>query len=210
MSFESASRDVVMAVTGASGALYARRLLQCLADCGMQVHLVVSPLGRRLLADELDIRELTVEALLGREDSRVTLYSYRDVGAKIASGSFLTRGMVVCPCSSNTLGEIASGIGSNLISRAAAVTLKESRRLIVVHREMPLSAIELENMQRLQRAGGIICPAAPGFYLLPRTIDDLVDFVVGKVLDLLGVAHGLNTRWQPAPEIETKPLVDEE
>lgn len=210
MPVDAASRDVVLAITGASGALYARRLLQCLADGDMQVHLILSPLGRRLLADELDIRTPTVEALLGRSDPRVTMYPYRDVGAKIASGSFLTRGMVVCPCSSNTLGEIASGIGSNLISRAAAVTLKEARRLIVVHREMPLSAIELENMQRLQRAGALICPAAPGFYLLPKTIDDLVDFVVGKVLDLLGVPHELNTRWQPGPEVEAEPLMDEE
>lgn len=189
-----------MAITGASGALYAQRLLQCLSDSGLRTHLVISPLGRRLLADELDIRTPSVEALLGRSDPSVTMYPYRDVGAKIASGSFLTRGMIVCPCSSNTLGEIASGIGGNLISRAAAVTLKESRRLVVVHREMPLSAIELENMQRLQRAGAVICPAAPGFYLLPRTIGDLVDFVVGKVLDLLWVPHGLNTRWQPGPE----------
>ncbi|MBL8879560.1 MAG: UbiX family flavin prenyltransferase [Phycisphaerales bacterium] len=194
------SRDVVMAITGASGGLYAQRLLQSLADSQMHTHLVVSPLGRRLLADELDIQALSVEALVGRSAPNVTLYPYRDVGAKIASGSFLTRGMVVCPCSSNTLGEMASGIGSNLILRAAAVTLKESRRLVVIHREMPLSAIELENMQRLQRAGAIICPAAPGFYLLPRTIGDLVDFVVGKVLDLLWVPHGLNTRWQSAPE----------
>lgn len=189
-------RDIVMAITGASGGVYAQRLLQCLVDAGLHTHLIVSPLGRRLLADELDIHTLTVEALVGRHASNVTLYPYRDVGAKIASGSFLTRGMVVCPCSSNTLGEMASGIGSNLILRAASVTLKEARRLVVVHREMPLSPIELENMQRLQRSGAIICPAAPGFYLLPRTIADLVDFVVGKVLDLLWVPHTLNTRWQ--------------
>jgi 4-hydroxy-3-polyprenylbenzoate decarboxylase len=101
----------------------------------------------------------------------------------------------VCPCSSNTLGAIAAGTGDNLISRAAAVTLKEARRLILVPREMPLSPIEIGNMQRLSRAGVILCPASPGFYLLPKTVDDLVDFVVGKLLDLLGIAHELNVRW---------------
>jgi len=103
--------------------------------------------------------------------------------------------MVICPCSSNTLGSVASGLGDNLISRAAQVTLKEARRLIIVHREMPLSHIDLSNMLRLQAAGAIICPANPGFYMAPKTIGDLVDFVVGRVLDLLHVPHTLNVRW---------------
>lgn len=187
-----------MAITGASGALYAQRVAQGIVASGAHLHLVVSPLGRRLLFDELGIRRATIAALLGEPAANATLYQYNDVGAKIASGSFLTDGMVICPCSSNTLGAVAGGAGSSLITRAAAVTLKECRRLVVVHREMPCSIIELENMVRLARAGAIICPANPGFYLLPRSVGDLVDFVAGKVLDLLGLPHQLHTRWDPA------------
>lgn len=187
-----------MAITGASGALYAQRLAQCVVESGAHLHLVISPLGRRLLFDELGIRRVTIESLLGRPAANATLYSYQDVGARIASGSFLTDGMVICPCSSNTLGAVAAGTGGSLITRAASVTLKEARRLIIVHREMPCSPIELENMLRLSRAGAIICPANPGFYLLPQTVGDLVDFVVGKVLDLLSIPHGLHTRWSPS------------
>jgi 4-hydroxy-3-polyprenylbenzoate decarboxylase len=191
-------KQIVMAVTGASGAPYARRLAQLIVDGGAHLHLVVSPMGSRLLADELGIKKVSLETLLGRPVTGATLYSYRDVGAKIASGSFLTDGMVVCPCSSNSLGAIASGIGDNLISRAASVTLKEARRLILVTREMPVSQIEIANMLRLSQAGAIICPASPGFYLLPKTVDDLIDFVVGKLLDLLDIPHTLSTRWEGA------------
>ena len=199
-----------MAITGASGALYARRLAQCITDADAHLHLVVSPLGQRLLHDELGLHKYSIEALIGRPVANATLYNYRDVGAKIASGSFLTDGMVICPCSSNTLGAVASGIGGSLITRAASVTLKEARRLILVHREMPISQIELENMLRLSRTGAIICPAAPGFYLLPRTVGDLVDFVVGKVLDLLNIPHSLHTRWDPSAGTAALPeAVDE-
>ncbi|MGE0479551.1 MAG: UbiX family flavin prenyltransferase [Phycisphaerae bacterium] len=203
-------KQIVMAVTGASGAPYARRLAECVVESGAHLHLVVSPLGRRLLSDELGVRRAGVAELIGRPAPNATWYTYRDVGAKIASGSFLTDGMVVCPCSSNTLGAIAAGTGSSLVTRAAAVTLKEARRLILVHREMPLSAIELENMLRLSRAGAIICPANPGFYLLPKTVGELVDFVVGKVLDLLGIAHPLHTRWDPARAAGAPPCDEDE
>jgi 4-hydroxy-3-polyprenylbenzoate decarboxylase len=186
-----------MAITGASGAAYARRLAECIVASGAHLHLVISPHGRQLLHDELGLRRFGLADLLGREVPNATLYPYNDVGARIASGSFLTAGMVVCPCSSNTLGAIANGLGDNLINRAATVTLKEARRLVLVPREMPLSQIEIANMLRLSQAGAILCPAAPGFYLLPQRIEDLVDFVVGKVLDLLGLAHDLHTRWQP-------------
>lgn len=191
-------KQIVLAITGASGAPYARRLAQLIVDGGAHLHLIVSPMGARLLADELGIREPGMEALLGSTAANATMYAYRDVGAKIASGSFLTDGMVVCPCSSNSLGAIASGIGDNLIARAAAVTLKESRRLILVPREMPVSQIEITNMLRLSQAGAMICPASPGFYLLPKSVDDLIDFVVGKLLDLLDIPHQLNTRWDGA------------
>ena len=189
------SSEIVVAVTGASGGPYALRLLDCLEAAGRNVHLIVSPLGRRLLADECGVTRLDSESLIGRASSLIRLYNYQDVGCALASGSYLPAGMVICPCTSNTLGAIASGLGDNLITRAAHVTLKESRRLVLVHREMPLGAIDLENMLRLQRAGAIICPAAPGFYMRPESVGDLVDFVVGKVLDLLGVEHSLKTRW---------------
>jgi 4-hydroxy-3-polyprenylbenzoate decarboxylase len=191
------SKQIVVAVTGASGAIYARRLLECLAAGGTSLHLVISPHGRQLLSDELDLSDPTPTALVGpRCAERVTIHAYKDLASPLASGSFLTDAMIVCPCSSNTLADVAAGSGANLISRAAAVHLKESRRLIVVPRESPASPIEIENMLRLSRAGAIICPASPGFYMRPRTIEDLVDFLVGKLCDLVGVSHGLNTRWR--------------
>ncbi len=190
-------KQIVMAVTGASGAIYARRLAQELVAADVHLHLVLSPAGVRVLAEEIGLREASVAGLIGRPPENATLYPYRDVGARIASGSFITDGMVICPCSSNTLAAVAAGLGDNLIWRAAMVTLKEARRLVLVPREMPLSQIELANMLRISQAGGIICPASPGFYLQPRAIEDLVDFVVGRVLDLLGVPHALRTRWQP-------------
>lgn len=193
------SKQIVVGVTGASGAAYARRLLQCLAAGGADVHLVISPHGRQLFADELDISDPAPAILVGETAARsIHAYAYRDVGARLASGSFLTDGMIVCPCSSNTLGDIASGTGANLISRAAAVHLKEARRLVLATREMPVSRIELENMLRISSAGGIICPASPGFYMKPKSVEDVIDFVVGKLCDLVGVPHNLNTRWSPS------------
>ncbi len=202
------AREIVVAVTGASGGPYALRLLDVLEHAGANVHLVVSPMGKRLLADECDVARLEVEPLLGRPSERLTIYNYRDVGCRLASGSYLTDGMVICPCSGNTLGAVAAGVGDNLISRAAQVTLKEARRLVLVHREMPLSGIDLENMLRVQRAGGIICPANPGFYLHPRSVQDIVDFVVGRIVDLLGVPHRLHVRWDKPPAGKRK--ADEE
>jgi 4-hydroxy-3-polyprenylbenzoate decarboxylase len=199
-------KELVVAITGASGAPYAQRLLHLLAEQPLHVHLVISPLGRRVLLDELGLSRITLPALFGRADPAATLYSHRALEARIASGSFLTDGMVICPCSSHTLASVAAGLGDNLVTRAAMVTLKESRRLILVPREMPLGQIELANMLRISQAGGIICPACPGFYLRPQTTSDLVDFVVGRVLDLLGLPHALHTRWDPAraPEPPTE------
>jgi 4-hydroxy-3-polyprenylbenzoate decarboxylase len=189
--------DIVTAITGASGALYAQRLLQGLVTAGVNVHLVVSPLGRRLLHDELGMETVDLAALAGTDGHSITLYNYNDVGSLLASGSFLHQGMVIVPCSSNTLAEVACGLGDNLISRAAAVTLKERRRLILVHREMPLSPIDINNYKILSDAGVILAPANPGFYLNPSSVGDIVDFVAGKVMDLLGVPHALETRWNP-------------
>lgn len=193
-------KQIVVGITGASGALYARRTIQLLACAGVHTHLVVSPLGQRLLHDELGMESIDPAALLSPPLPRggvapITLHHYRDVGAPIASGSFPHDGMVVVPCSSNTLSAVATGSQQNLLHRAAAVTLKERRRLVLVHRESPLTLIDIRNMEQATLAGAVICPASPGFYMLPRSIDDLVDFVVGRVLDLLGVEHGLKVRW---------------
>ena len=189
--------DIVTAITGASGALYAQRFIQGLVAAGERVHLVVSLLGRRLLHDELGMETVDLTALAGTDRHAITLYNYNDVGAKLASGSFLHDGMVIVPCSSNTLAEIAHGLGDNLISRAAAVTLKERRRLVVCHREMPLSPIDVNNYKALSDAGVILAPANPGFYLNPATVGEIVDFVAGKLLDLIGVKHAFDTRWDP-------------
>jgi 4-hydroxy-3-polyprenylbenzoate decarboxylase len=189
--------DIVTAITGASGALYAQRFIQGLVAAGVKVHLVVSPLGRRLLHDELGMETVDLPALAGTKDHTVTLYNYNDVGAKLASGSFLHDGMVIVPCSSNTLAEVAHGLGDNLISRAAAVTLKERRKLVLAHREMPLSPIDVNNYKVLSDAGVILAPCNPGFYLNPATVGEVVDFVAGKLLDLVGVSHSFDTRWDP-------------
>jgi len=127
--------------------------------------------------------------------ANLTLHHYRDVGASIASGSFGHDGMVIIPCSSNSLSAVACGSAQNLLHRAAHVTLKERRKLVLVHRETPLSLIDIRNMAHATEAGAIICPANPGFYMLPQSIDDVVDFVVGRVLDLLNVPHDLDVRW---------------
>jgi flavin prenyltransferase len=192
-----AGMDIVTAITGASGAAYAQRFIQGLVLAGVNVHLVVSPLGRRLLHDELGMETVDVDALAGIRPHAVTLYNYNDVGSKLASGSFLHDGMVIVPCSSNTLAEVAHGLGDNLISRAAAVTLKERRKLVVAHREMPLSPIDVNNYKVLSDAGVILAPTNPGFYLNPSTVGEVVDFVAGKLLDLVGVAHAYDTRWDP-------------
>jgi 4-hydroxy-3-polyprenylbenzoate decarboxylase len=185
-----------VAVTGASGAVYARRFIQCLVEAGVELHLICSPNGKRLLRDELGISKVDSSSLIGRESDRLVVQPYGDIGCKLASGSFPTDGMLVCPATGNTLGAIAAGLGDNLITRAAAVALKEGRRLVVVPREMPWSQIELRNALRISEAGGIICPASPGFYLEPGKIEDLVDFVAGRLLDLFGVEHQLNVRWK--------------
>ena len=189
--------DIVTAITGASGALYAQRFMQGLVAAGVNVHLVVSPLGRRLLHDELGMEIIDLEALAGTKDHSIQLYNYNDVGSKLASGSFLHDGMIIVPCSGNTLAEVAHGLGGNLISRAAAVTLKERRKLILVHREMLLSPVDVNNYKVLSDAGVILASANPGFYLNPTTVGEVVDFVAGKLLDLVGVKHNLDTRWDP-------------
>lgn len=201
------AKRFVLGVSGASGAVYSLRLLQLLLEDGHEVHLVVTEYGRRLLLEEAAIKSLSLKDLLPawckaanpatqREaEKRLLIHPNKDVGALIASGSFLHSGMVVLPCSSASLGAFATGSGSNLLCRAAAVTLKERRPLIVCHREMPLSLIDIRNMETLALAGATLCSPNPGFYLHPKSVGDIVDFTVGKVLDHLGVEHKLGTRW---------------
>ncbi|MFL5579738.1 MAG: UbiX family flavin prenyltransferase [Gemmatimonadaceae bacterium] len=194
----SARLPVVLAVTGASGAPYAVRLLECLVALGQPVSLVVSSHGWRLLQTESDVGDLAaLRAATGgdRWAGLVTVFDDGDRGAAPASGSARNAGMVVCPCSMGTLSAIAQGSSRSLVERAADVALKERRRLVLVTRETPLSEVHLDNMARVTRAGAVVMPAAPGFYHRPRGIADLVDFIVARVLDHLGLEHGVGRRW---------------
>ena len=194
-------KRIIVAITGASGALYARRIIQLLIGASYQVHLVVTLLGQRLLHDELQMARLDLAQLAGSQDAArsIVLHNVRDVGAPIASGSFRFQGMVVVPCSSNTLWAVAQAAQHNLVQRAAAVALKERRRLVLVHREAPLALADIRNMEQATLAGAIVFPASPGFYLRPQRVQDLVDFVAGRVLDLLDVPHTLDVRWEGSP-----------
>jgi 4-hydroxy-3-polyprenylbenzoate decarboxylase len=189
---------VVLAITGASGAPYAVRLLQQLVEHGVPTWLIVSSHGFRLLDTESDIPDLAaLRAHVGADgfDAHVSVFDDTDRGAAPASGSARSSGMVICPCSMGTVSAIAHGTSRSLVERAADVALKERRRLIVVPRETPLSLIHLENLTQLTRAGALVIPAAPGFYHRPTTIAELVDFVVARVLDHLDVEHTLGRRW---------------
>lgn len=189
---------IIFGITGASGAPYGVRLLQQLAAAKQHVSLIVSSHGLRLLETEMSIKSIdALRDAVGSKswDTYVKTYANEDRGAPPASGSALSAGMVICPCSMGTLSAISVGASRSLIERAADVTLKEQRKLVLVTRETPLSAIHLENMLRLARAGAVVLPATPGFYHRPETISDLVDFIVARVMDQLGVAHHLGKRW---------------
>jgi 4-hydroxy-3-polyprenylbenzoate decarboxylase len=197
----------VIGITGASGAPYARRVLQALLELGHHVKLVVSPAGERVLDIELGLRFSGSRAarqaqwidFMGAEAGNLELLAHRDHAASIASGSFPIAGMAVVPCSMGTLSRIATGASTNLIERAADVALKERRRLVLVPRETPLNRIHLRNMLEVVEAGAELLPAMPGFYHHPRNIDDLVDTVAGRVLDRLGVENDMFKRWQGDP-----------
>jgi 4-hydroxy-3-polyprenylbenzoate decarboxylase len=190
--------NVIVAMSGASGSRYALRLLSVLADAGFRVHFTLTDGASRVLAAETGLR---VDPLrprcedLGLPRDSVRPFSIDNVAAPFSSGTFLHRGMVVVPCSMGTVGRLAHGYSSNLLERAADVCLKERRRLVVVPRETPLHALHLENLLALGRAGATILPAMPGFYGKPETVDDLVDSVVGKILDQLGIEHAISRRW---------------
>jgi flavin prenyltransferase len=204
--------DLVVAMTGASGAPYAIRLLHVLIRTGRRVHLTVSLSAVKVLRDELgldlDIDAPDLSALGIRDAGRVLYHHYGDFSAGIASGSCPTGGMVIVPCSMSTLGSIAAGISTNLITRAADVHLKERRKLILVPRETPFSLIHLENMVRVTQAGAVVLPAMPGWYHRPRRLEDLVDFVVARICDQLGIANAITPRWgagaRPDPQEDTQ------
>ena len=181
---------LVIAITGCSGVVYGVRLLEACRKLGIETDLIVSQAAEKLLELELGKTIKDIRKLATRN------YSQDDLAAPLASGSVKTDGMVIAPCSMKTLGAIASGIADNLITRAADVTLKEGRPLVLVPRETPLNLIHLENMVKLKRAGATILPAMPGFYYKPKEISELIDFIVGRILDVLGVEHKLYRRWQ--------------
>ena len=194
----------VVAITGASGAIYGLRLIQELLNRGDDVVVLISPSGFLVLGHETDLRlkgdrfeiEKQLKKYFGRTKGRINYYPADDISSFLSSGSSFVRDMVVCPCSMGTLARISCGISGNLIERAADVVLKEKGRLILVPRETPFNQIHLENMLRLSKAGAHIIPAMPGFYHQPKKVEDLVDFVVGKVLDAMRIENRLYKRWK--------------
>ena len=191
---------VIIGLTGATGAIYGVRLLERLREAGADTHLVISRWGARTLLHETPYSREHVESLAS------VAYAPADMGAAISSGSFKTDGMIVAPCSAKTLAAIAHGFGDNLIHRAADVSLKERRRLVLVVREAPLSDIHLENMLKLSRMGAVVLPPMPAFYNHPRTVDDIVDHTVSRVLDQFGLDVSGATRW--SGEMGVGPAVD--
>ena len=197
-------RSIALAITGASGAIYATRTMAALLERGCHLELVISDYGRRLLRDELGetaSADKLSDYLVARYGNGVrngtsTLHSNKDLGATIASGSQDCQGMVVVPCSMKTLAGIAHGLSRNLVERAADVMLKERRPLIIVPRETPMSLPQLRNMVLCAEAGAMIMPAMPAFYQMPQTLDDLADFMAGKILSALGFEHELYPAWK--------------
>jgi 4-hydroxy-3-polyprenylbenzoate decarboxylase len=198
---------IAVAITGASGCQYALRLLDCLIEQDRDVYLMISQAGQVVLRMETDLEvpnrpqeaERFFTEYFGAEPGQIRVFGRQEWTAPVASGSNPPEAMVVCPCTTGTLASIAAGISNDLIDRAADVMLKERRKLILVVRETPFSAIHLENMLRLAQAGAVILPANPGFYNRPAAIDDLVDFLVARILDHLGVPHELLPRWGAEP-----------
>lgn len=198
---------IAVAITGASGTAYALRLLDCLVEANRDVYLMISQAGQVVLRMEtdLDVPNRPQEAerffteYFGAEPGQIRVFGRQEWTAPVASGSNPPAAMVICPCTTGTLATVAAGMCNDLIDRAADVILKEGRKLILVVRETPFSIVQLENMLRLARAGALIMPANPGFYNRPESVDDLVDFMVARILDHLGVAHELAPRWGQEP-----------
>lgn len=196
-------KSITLAITGASGAQYGLRLLELLLGAKCAVHLLVSDAATQVINIETELQLPSEPSKLANyfsvlyraEKNQLNVYGHQQWMASVASGSNAPDAMVVCPCSSGTLSAIACGASNNLIERAADVMLKERKQLIVVHREMPLSAIHLENLLKLDKLGATIMPASPGFYHKPQSVDDMVDFVVARILDHLNIEHTLFERW---------------
>jgi 4-hydroxy-3-polyprenylbenzoate decarboxylase len=194
---------VCLAITGASGAQYGLRLLQCLLEADRTVYLMISVPGQVVIGMETDIRipgrSREMQQMLaehyGARNGQLRVFGHEEWTAPVASGSSVPQAMVICPCTMGTLSSVANGASRNLIERAADVVLKEGRRLVIVPRETPFSVIHLENLLRLARMGVCVLPANPGFYHKPKSIDDLVDFVVARILDQLGIEHAVSRRW---------------
>ncbi len=182
--------EIVVAITGASGAIYGKRLLEVLKLHEKDTRLVVSNAGEITLQHECGITKETLA-----EMTNSVLDDEKNIGAKSASGSAKIDAVVICPCSGTTLGKLAAGIGDNLVTRSAIVAMKERRKLILVPREAPYATIHLENMAKLSATGSIIIPASPGFYNHPKSIDDLVDFIIARILDHLDIEHQVGKRW---------------
>ncbi|GAB2477428.1 MAG: UbiX family flavin prenyltransferase [Comamonas sp.] len=180
---------LIVAITGASGFVYGYRLLQMLHTAGIEVHLIVSRAAQITMACETTLRMSDLTALAAQ------VHKNEDIGACIASGSYRTLGMVIAPCSMKTLGEIANGIGSSLVTRAADVMLKERRRLVMLARETPLTLSHLRNMTTVTEMGAIVAPPVPAFYAMPKSLDDMVDHTLGRVLDLFDIDVGAVRRW---------------
>lgn len=188
-------KKYIVGITGASGSIYAFRLLEELLKSGNEVHLVISEYGKQVLVYEIGYDEIKLVNHLKEISNHIKSYDVDDMFAPIASGSFKTDGMVILPCSMSTISEISMGASKTLLGRAADVCIKERRQLILVPRETPLSTIHLKNMVSLSENGVIILPAMPAFYQMPKTLDDLVDFMVGKVLDSLKIDNDLLKKW---------------
>lgn len=193
--------EISVGISGASGAMYGVRLLQVLSDLDevSRIHLVISSNGFTLIRQEMSLslssQNFDAQQLLGKKTDKISFYDILNFYSPIASGSYPTDGMVIIPCSTGTLGAIAAGTSTNLMQRGAEVVLKERKKLVLVMRETPLSEIHLENCLRVTRAGGVILPASPGFYHRPEQIQDLVDFIVARVLDQFELKHSVGKRW---------------
>jgi len=197
------NKPITLAITGASGAQYGLRLLECLLDAGCKVYLMVSQPAQVVIATETDFdlpgrvdeQQLFLSEYFNAADNQLQVFGRDQWMSPVASGSNTARAMVICPCSSATLSAVANGSSRDLIERAADVILKERRPLILLHREMPVSTIHLENMLKLSQLGVTIMPASPGFYHQPQSVDELIDFVVARILDHLDIEHTLVPRW---------------
>jgi len=187
-------KRIFLGITGASGALYGKKLIEELANT-CELHLCITPDGLKNINIELEKGYTSAEEFLAELNKKAVLHDHKNFAAPVSSGSFMVDSYIIAPASMGFVGRAAGGISSNLIERCADVAMKERRNLVILFREMPLSLIHMENLTKLTRAGAVCMPAAPGFYHAPKDIDDLISFVAGKIFDIIGVQHDLYNRW---------------